>query len=43
VGIADVARQGDTNLKDWIIFNASQFKISEQKRDNTGLCEFREV
>ena len=43
MGIADVARKGDTNLKDWIIFHADEITCSETQRDNTGLREFREV
>jgi len=42
VGIADVARKGDTNLKDWIIFHSSHIQTSESQRDNTGEREFRE-
>ncbi len=42
VGIADVAKKGETNLKDWILFRSNQLESSEEQRDNTGLREFRE-
>mmetsp|Transcript_43765 Transcript_43765/g.138318 ORF Transcript_43765/g.138318 Transcript_43765/m.138318 type:complete len:949 (-) Transcript_43765:52-2898(-) len=42
VGIADAARKGDVNLKDWLIFYENQFVCAEQARDNTGARNFDE-
>jgi len=42
VGISDAARKGEVNLKDWIIFYATQLKPTESARDNTGNREFAE-
>jgi len=42
VGMADAARKGDVNLKDWIIVYTHQLTAHRSERDNTGDRRFDE-